>query len=70
MLPPHQNYSVAGRKSQSERIKIRLYCNLAQVIVFVFSFFSEHIIHKIKTTYTTCSDSKMLLPHCGEGASC
>ena len=26
MLPPHQNYSIAGRKSQSERIKICLSC--------------------------------------------
>ena len=45
MLPPHQNYSTEGRKSQSERIKVRLSSDLRPAIVLVVFLFREHIIH-------------------------
>ena len=45
MLPPHQNYSIAGRKSQSECIKVRLSSDFMPAVIFVVFLFREHIIH-------------------------
>ena len=45
MFPSHQNYNTGGRKSQSERIKVRLSSDLMPAVIFVIFLFREHIIH-------------------------
>ena len=44
MFPSHQNYSIENRKSQSERIKVRLSSHLVPAVKIIVFTLREHII--------------------------
>jgi len=45
MTSPQNNYITFWRKSQSERIKVRLSSDLRPAVIFIIFLFREHIIH-------------------------